>query len=449
MVSYKSAIDDFNDNSLDTSKWEVLVAGPTESSTVLNIPFTTSNPAIRFAQQKTCYDVSKGLLAIRLTRSGTASAAAVLKLGVRDSAGEYIMLTCPTNSTTFSIECSGGITVGSSVGVESPSLGFGSGWGNTDYFAVGNMGADNILHFYRSANGGLSWIEIAKTTLVTGTFDKVKAGLRMVGNLTTGTSTFVAQMDDASYFSIEMTQIVIDNFNDNSLDTTLWTASGSTVSETGAKLVCSPVAVSAVAYVTGSRKNNMKKGILGVRLAKTGTTNTDVYTYLGLVDDAGHKFILYGKTNTATFVVDSSAASMSINTTTTVDTTVAFGPSWSANDYVGFSYSEIDGVMRALKSTDGGVTWTELLRWTFNVGGTFNWNKVSMFFGGANLSAGTSSMVFSYDDASYFAHTQYLRNKVRVGSNQYMYAIPRVRIGGAWQIAKARCRVSSAWVYGN
>jgi hypothetical protein len=451
MVSYKSAIDDFNDNSLDTSKWEVLVAGPTESSTVLNIPFTTSNPAIRFAQQRTCYDVSKGLLAIRLTRSGTASAAAVLKLGVRDSAGEYIMLTCPTNSTTFSIECSGGITVGSSVGVESPSLGFGSGWGNTDYFAVGNMGADNILHFYRSANGGLSWIEIAKTTLVTGTFDKVKAGLRMVGNLTTGTSTFVAQMDDASYFSIEMTQFVIDNFADNSFDSTLWDNGGSStgISETGGKLVFSPVAASAKPFVTGIRKNNMKRGIVAVRLSKTGTTNTDVYTYVGIKDDAGHTYILYGKTNAATFVFDSTGAAMNVNVTTTVDTTVGFGPSWTANDYIGFSYSEIDSVMRILKSNDNGVTWSELVRVTFTAGGTFNWNKVSMFFGGANLSAGTSSMVFSYDDASYFAHTQYLRNKVRVGSNQYMYALPRVRVGGAWQLARARNRVSSAWVYGN
>lgn len=449
MVSYRSLIDDFDDNSLDTAKWDLVTAGVTESSQLLNVSFTTSNPTIRFAQQRTCYDISKGLLAARLTRSGTAGSTATFKFGVRDSAGEFILLTCVVNNTNFGIEKSAGITVGSSLGVETPSLGFGPSWGNTDYVAAGNMGSDNVLHFYRSTNGGLSWIEIAKTTLTGGTFDKVKAGIYMQGAVSSGTSTFVAQMNDASYFSTEMTQFVIDNFNDNSLDTTLWTATGSTVSETGTKLVCSPVAASARPIVTGLRKQNLKKGILGVRLSKTGTTNTDVYTYVGLVDDAGHTFILYGKTNAATFVVDSTGAAMNINTTTTVDTTVGFGPSWTANDYIGFSYSEIDGVMRALKSNDNGVTWTELLRWTFNAGGTFNWNKVSMFFGGANLSAGTSSMVFSYDDASYFAHTQYLRNKVRVGTNQYMYALPRVRVGGAWQIAKARCRVGGVWVYGN
>ncbi len=444
MVYYLSPIDNFNDNSINTDLWDISVAGVTESSARLNIPCVSPATIIRAPAQRCSFDITKGILAAKLTRSGTATAQSEFYFGVReDTGGAYIMIKGVVNGATLSFVTGGGLTL-SSVVLTDTTVGFGPSWANGTWIGIGMMGSDNIIRVYKSTTGQ-AWTEMARATLTGGTFNKTRCGPRYSGFVTSSTSTFVAQLDDASFFSQALVSFVFDDFNDNSIDLAKWTLDSDNTpvffAESSAKLNVSAGSAGNFSQAFGYPKFDLRKGILAAKLSKAGSTHADVWTDVGIWDFTGNSLDILGRTTNADF--SDSLSGQGTTTRTIVDTTVGFGPSWAANTWLGWSYSTVDSTIRLLKSTDT-ITWTEMVRYAVTVPGAMDWTRVGLTLGAANFASGSSNMVMSYDDATYFAHDQLLRSRVRVGGN-WAFGLPKVRVGGAWVPARSKLRVSSAW----
>ena len=244
-----------------------------------------------------------------------------------------------------------------------------------------------------------------------------------------------------------MTQIafVYDDFNDNSFDATRWSAaSGSSglQSETGGRLLTPCAASTAPTHVYGSRNfYDLRKGRLAVRLSKSGTTDSSVYTMFGVRDPLGRKYGLFGRSSDASF--QNAFNDFGTGTATNTDTTVGVGPSWAANSYLGWSFNESTKVLQLSKSTDG-VSWTEIHKFTATTLGTLDCTGVNLFL--ACTSYGTvTNFTPSWDDVTYFVDHTALRVKTRA-SGGLVSASPKVMIGGSWKRAVPRVRSGSDWV---
>lgn len=240
-------------------------------------------------------------------------------------------------------------------------------------------------------------------------------------------------------------QFVYDDFNDNSFDTSRWSiqaGSSNLQTETGGKLntIC---AASASPTVVRSSRNfyDLRKGYLAVRFSRSGTTDANVYTYFGLRDSAGHTFTLYGRSSDAN--IQTAVNDAGTGTSTFVDTTVGLGPSWTANTYLGWSYTDATKVYSLRKSTDG-QTWTEIYKYTVTTAGTFDFTKAGLVLG--CISFGTvTSFTSIWDDASYWATDSALKVRVRYGG-AWVYASPKVRVSGAWKRAVQNVRFGGEWI---
>lgn len=234
-----------------------------------------------------------------------------------------------------------------------------------------------------------------------------------------------------------------DDFNDNSFDTSLWdSASSPGVSETSGKLHLTAFTSGTNSTVKGKRYFNLKKGVVAAKMTKSGTTHSQVYIGVGVIDAAGNNMLLLGQSSSATFT--RSSTGITTGATTIVDTTVGLGPTWTGGTWLGSTYNTSDNTYRLLKSTDG-VTWTQILR-IIVTGGAMNWADAAVYFQVQNLTspASNSNVIVDYDDYTFFGTNSLFYSKVRVGG-AWVTALPKMRVGGAWVPARSKVRLSGVW----
>ncbi|WMI34395.1 glycoside hydrolase [Streptomyces phage SheRa] len=199
MPYVQTLIDDFADGTLDSTKWEITQGpGTTESGGTLNLSCVADYPRV---EGKQFFDLSKGILAAKLTVSGTRSSNTEFYIGAHDAAYNAISAMGGPAGSYLTFQGSGSTTFNTQVTVDT-TVGLGPSWVNGTWWGLGNLGADNILYMYKSTDGQ-NWTEMAHCT-VGGTFTKTAAGLVFMAGVWDGsTPSLVANFDDASYFALE------------------------------------------------------------------------------------------------------------------------------------------------------------------------------------------------------------------------------------------------------
>ncbi len=241
-------------------------------------------------------------------------------------------------------------------------------------------------------------------------------------------------------------QYIYDDFNDNSIDSARWTSvtGGSGLqSETGGRFLTPCAAASAPTIMFSSRNwYDLRKGRLAVRLSRSGTTNTDVYTYFGIRNSNNNNFTLFGRSSDATLQIASNP--LGTGTATQTETTIGVGPSWTANSWLGWIYTESTKTYSLGKSTDG-VTWTEIYKYVVTTSGAFDPKRAGFVIGCTSYGTVTN-FTPSWDDPSYFATGAELYAHARFGGATVTNASPKVRVGGVWKRPIGQVRVGGAWV---
>lgn len=208
-MSYtQTLLDDFNDNSFDTTKWNrTNSTNVVEASTVMTISLVNgTNEELIY---KTAHDLSAGgLLAGKISKSGTAVTGTDFYINISDSAtlasGNQAQATSSGPSGTISWDNRGALTGSSPTNIGTPvGPSATSGWTAGTWWGLGNIGSDNILHLYKSSDGQ-TWTEMSHVTLG-GTFSKTAAFLEFMTNDTAGSSGAHMIIDDASYFTVSTT----------------------------------------------------------------------------------------------------------------------------------------------------------------------------------------------------------------------------------------------------
>lgn len=191
-------IDTFNGTSLDfTDRWTSVQGSgiPSLSAGMLNMPCVMDYPLIR---GKNFFRLSTGILAARLSATGTRVDASEFYIGAHDGAGNGIAAVGSPSNAFITFEPIGLATFNNEVKSDT-TIGVGSSWVNGDWWGIGNMSSDNVLRMYKSRNGQ-TWTEMARCT-VGGTFDRTHAAISFKTGIWNGTTTdLVAKFDDASFW---------------------------------------------------------------------------------------------------------------------------------------------------------------------------------------------------------------------------------------------------------
>lgn len=199
MVYAQTLIDDFNDDTIDTAKWTITQGpGPTESGGTLNMPCTADYPRI---EGDLFFDLSTGILASKLTVSGTRATATEFYIGAHDSSGNAISGMGAPEGSYLTFQTSGLATFSSEV-ITDTTIGLGPSWVNATWWGIGNMGTDNVVRMYNSTDGQ-TWNEMARCT-VGGTFNKTAVGILFMSGVWNGTTpSLTANFEDASFWAPE------------------------------------------------------------------------------------------------------------------------------------------------------------------------------------------------------------------------------------------------------
>lgn len=199
MPYVQTLIDNFDDASLDLAKWTVTSGpGSSESGGTLNLPCVADYPRVEGDQ---LFDLSKGILAAKLSVSGTRAANTEFYIGAHDAGGNNISALGGPNGTYLTFQAGGATTFNTEVIVDT-TVGIGWDWVPGTWWGIGNLGSDNIIHMYNSTDGQ-TWNEMAHCT-VGGTLTKTAVGLVFMSGVWDGsTPSLVANYDDASYWALE------------------------------------------------------------------------------------------------------------------------------------------------------------------------------------------------------------------------------------------------------
>lgn len=200
MVYVQTLIDNFNDGTIDEAvRWEITQGpGATESGGTLNMPCNMNYPRV---EGQNLYNLSHGILAAKLSTSGTREEATEFYIGAHDGAGNHISAMGAPNGAFITFQPGGATTFNTEVKTDL-TVGVGWDWVEGTWWGLGNLGADNILKMYNSTDGQ-TWNEMARCT-VGGTFGKTTVGLVFMSGIWNGElSDLVAEFDDASFWSLE------------------------------------------------------------------------------------------------------------------------------------------------------------------------------------------------------------------------------------------------------
>lgn len=202
MTTYTQTIyDDFNDNSFDTTLWNrTNSTSVVEASAVMTLSETSSNVELI---SKNTFDLTNGIVAAKISKNNTAAAATEAYINITDAAtlaaGNQAQATSTGTAGTISWDNRGSCTITSPTNVGTPvGPTASSGWTAGTWWGIGNMGATNVLHLYKSSDGQ-TWTEMSHVTLG-GTFSKTAAHVEFMTNNGGTTTTFQMVVDDVSYF---------------------------------------------------------------------------------------------------------------------------------------------------------------------------------------------------------------------------------------------------------
>jgi hypothetical protein len=191
---YQTLLDNFNDNSYNNAIWDPssLPAGIVESGGKLNLNATGAYPEVT---SKASIDLSTGIVAAKLTSSGTPNASTEFYFSVYDNAGNYVQMQSTPNSGFWNFTEFGAPTISSVTKLDSTMW---SDWNQGDWIGLGDMSGTTI-RVYKSSDG-TTWNEMGSCT-VGGTFNKGTASLDVQAGCFSGTVDWNGIIDDASFFS--------------------------------------------------------------------------------------------------------------------------------------------------------------------------------------------------------------------------------------------------------
>lgn len=470
----QSVIDDFNDNSFNTHIWATPngTTGLSETGSALHIQ---ANAAYVAATSPTTFDLSKGIIGAQITPSGTVTGSSEVYIFANDTGGNSIQYASDPSVNFYGWDSHGATTHSNDLANDGVS----STWVAGDWIGIGNYDpSTKIVHAYKS-HDGLTWTEIGKTTIA-GTFGYATVGIGLMAGDYGGGTTYTVIFDNPSTFILGTappsggtgyTQTIIDNFNDNSFDTGIWTTPNGTtgITETGQKLNIADGTT--VPEIVSPQTFDLATGILGAKYTNAGTGssggssytqsvidnfddnsfNTTLWKNWGISGDVtessaklqvaatqnytfvastiGHdlttgifgvqfshvgtaltqNFAFFGATDANTtggnvwaiqaYMFDHIWRPYNSNgSTDAVDHTVS---TWTDGDWLGWGNIGSDNKMHFYKSSDG-TTWTELFSVLFD-GTSLTKTSCGIAIGAARDVATTSTYKAQFDNASYFA----------------------------------------------
>lgn len=233
------------------------------------------------------------------------------------------------------------------------------------------------------------------------------------------------------------TQTVIDNFDDNSFNTSLWYVDGSSadITESGGELHVQ--ATTNYTRIVNSLTFDLTSGFFGFKWSYTGTPLSTSVLGFGVTDDSNSELMILADIADNAWSVYTSGA---VTSGATTGNQTAFTSDWTSGDWLGIGMIS-GGVLHFYKSSDT-TTWTEIASVAYT--GTFNGKKTGIDIGSGD-SAGSTTYYGVFDDVSTFVPSNAQTIKVRAGGS-WVNAVPKVRVGGAWVTATAKVRVGGAWV---
>lgn len=235
-----------------------------------------------------------------------------------------------------------------------------------------------------------------------------------------------------------------DNFDDNVINTDkIRTFGDANITETGGRLVVPAAGTGGVITTAYSQaRYDLTKGRLCAQLTKTGTAGSDIYVYFGIVDPTNKMYTQYGDPNSAQLLAGTDTLGASTSNTNN-DTTVGVGPSWVADTYLGYSYTEGTRTLVIEKSTNL-TTWTPI-RTIVVTTPAFLFRRAGLVMGAATFNASTTTFKTSWNNLTYVANDN--TQKVRVYFNgAWVYASVKTRTASnTWVKPISRVRKSSAW----
>lgn len=199
MPYVQTLIDNFEGASIDAAKWTITQGpGYSQSGGTLNMACVADYPRV---EGKQLFDLSGGIVAAKLSTSGTRVEATEFYIGAHDNAGNAMTGMGAPNGAYLTFQGGGSANFSNEV-ITDTTVGVGWDWVQGTWWGVGNMGSDNVLKMYNSTDGQ-TWNEMARCT-VGGSFNKLAAGMVFMAGIWNGTTTdLTAKFDDASYWALE------------------------------------------------------------------------------------------------------------------------------------------------------------------------------------------------------------------------------------------------------
>ena len=233
--------DDFNDNSLNAGNWSVLTPGSpavvSEQGQQLQIALTPSTAGYNGIVSNATYDMTRATVQVELAQPVSQAGWAENSLKIEKDASNYLLINVGAGSILFR----------SMVNGANDQLILPYDFTAHRYWRIRHDAASNSVNFETSSDA-VTWTT-RKTAAVgfpiTSTKLYLIAGAYGTGNAAPGAAIY----NDFQYIS-DVTTILADDFNDNSIDTSKWNStnlfSGTTdtslpVSETGQRLEIGPL----------------------------------------------------------------------------------------------------------------------------------------------------------------------------------------------------------------
>lgn len=201
----QTVLDNFSSGSLDETKW-TLPDGPTGvsvSSGKLQIVAGTTYPMVSYINDD--FDLSSGIVAAKLSQTGTLAGTELAFVGVDDGSGNSAYIQCTVADSSYALTAWGDTDLEDIVKVASE--GFGSDWTAGHWLGLGNL-TSGVLYWYSSTDGS-SWTEIGHATIVSG-MDTTTTRVWFMCGIASGTSTWTFQIDDPSKWQLD--EVSVDQF---------------------------------------------------------------------------------------------------------------------------------------------------------------------------------------------------------------------------------------------
>lgn len=216
-MAYSSFLyDNFDDNAIDVTKWAVWNGASfvTESGGTFNISSGTSGGDVSGVIGAPIGDCTKGIVAVKMTNTGTPTGSFVNRIGIVDPEDNYISLSGIDNVANLSFDIGSEIIyVGETI--YDTTVGFGPSWASGTWLGVRYDTTNNVVYFMKSTTPITSWTLIAEIEIDPLTpMDFTNVGLLFETYTDPVPATpFVVKYEDATYWadtSYLKTRVMVD-----------------------------------------------------------------------------------------------------------------------------------------------------------------------------------------------------------------------------------------------